>query len=341
MHPGEVHDGVGFVIAVAKIEAGILSGQLAIYQIVLDVIGERVVGDLVVILAQRSHEAQLVGGIDIENQGSEAAVAVLSVVNDLRNRGLYTEIAAVGVDAGIVSEAFSVAAETESVVGLVEVSGAEDEFGLAVALEAGARDYVEDTVSAVAELGAVAAAIDFEVVDILGIELGAEVGSDVGVGHGDAVDEPTGLVAAADVELVVSEIGAGNVVGDHGETVGAIRAGSLFDIETADQSGGSSGIGGSGFGRARDVHRFFIRGDAQGKMEDGLRSGIHYKVLRGLIESGGHDCDRVFAERNAVEGKLAGGIRIGAGGPLRRLRAQHDHGILYGTVLGIVDDAAD
>jgi hypothetical protein len=65
--------------------------------------------------------------------------------------------------------------KAERVVGLVEVAGAEDQFGLVVALEAGAGDDVEHAIGAVAELGAVAAAIDFQVVDVFGIELRADV----------------------------------------------------------------------------------------------------------------------------------------------------------------------
>src|SRR6266481_7734715 len=126
VHPGEVHNGVGFVVAIAQIQAGILSSQLAVYQIVLDVVGKRVIGNLVIIPAQRSHEAQLVGGINVEDQRAEAAISVLGVMDHLWNRRLDTEIAAVGIDAGVVREAFGVAAEAEGVVGLVEISGAED-----------------------------------------------------------------------------------------------------------------------------------------------------------------------------------------------------------------------
>ncbi len=97
--------------------------------------------------------------------------AVDGIVHDLGNRRLQAEIAAVAVDAGVVGEAFGVAAEAEGVVGLVEVAGAEDEFGLVVALETGAGHDVEDAVGAVAELGAIAAAIDFHVIHVFGIEL--------------------------------------------------------------------------------------------------------------------------------------------------------------------------
>ena len=57
---------------------------------------------------------------------------------NLGNGRLQAEIAAVAVDAGVVGEAFGVAAKAEGVIGLVEVAGAEDEFGFVVALEAGA-----------------------------------------------------------------------------------------------------------------------------------------------------------------------------------------------------------
>ena len=136
-------------------------------------------------------------------------------------------VAAVAVEAGVVGELFGVVAEVELVVGLEEVAGGQDEFGLAVALEAGAGDDVEDAVGAVADISGVAAALDFDVVDVLGVDLRAEVAGDVGVGDLDAVDEPADLVAAAHVEHVVGHVGAGDVVGDHRHAVGAVCAGSV------------------------------------------------------------------------------------------------------------------
>ena len=105
---------IGFVIAVTKTDAGILRrksirGDGRIF----DVVGIRIVGNLVIVLAQRSNETQLVGRIDVEDERSEAAVSVVRVVNDLRNRRLNPEIAAIAVYAGIVSEPFGVAAEVE------------------------------------------------------------------------------------------------------------------------------------------------------------------------------------------------------------------------------------
>ena len=138
-----------------------------------------------------------------------------------------------------------------------------------IALEAGARDHVEDAISAVAELGAVASAIDFEIVDVLGIKLRAEIGGDVGIGNGHAVDEPTGLMSAADVELVVSEIGAGHVVGNHGEAVGAGGAGGVFDVEAVDEGGRSGGIGGATSGAPETLMVSFVTATVREKCRTG------------------------------------------------------------------------
>jgi len=130
-------------------------------------------------------------------------------VHNLGNRRLQAEIAAIGIDAGVVREAVGMTAETEEVVGLVEVSGGDGELGLVIALEAGAGHDVENSVGAVAELRAIAAAIDFDVIQILGIELRPEILRNSGVDDRNTVEEPCGLVAAAHVEHVVGDIGSG------------------------------------------------------------------------------------------------------------------------------------
>src|SRR5208337_3174816 len=109
--------------------------------------------------------------VDVKNKRSKTADAIYCVVHNLGNRRLQSEIAAVAIDAGVIREAVGVAAEAEGVVGLVEVAGGHDQFGLVVALETGAGHDVEDAIGAVAEFGAVAAAIDLDVIQVLGIEL--------------------------------------------------------------------------------------------------------------------------------------------------------------------------
>src|SRR5260370_39645328 len=67
---------------------------------------------------------------------------------------------------------------------------------LVVPLESAARDEVENPVGALAILGRVTAALDFEVVDIARIELRTDVGSDVRIRNGHAVDQPVDLMSA-------------------------------------------------------------------------------------------------------------------------------------------------
>ena len=112
------------------------------------------------------------------------------------------------------------AAEIDLIVRLKEIPQAENELGFGVALESGAGSDIEDAIGAIAIISRVAAALDFEVIDIFGVDLRAEMAGDVGIGNGDAVDEPTDLVTAADVELIVSDVRAGDIVRDHGEAVG-------------------------------------------------------------------------------------------------------------------------
>src|ERR1035438_5655413 len=88
-------------------------------------------------------------------------------MNNLGDRRLQAEIAAIGIDAGVISEALGVADEAEGVVGLIEIAGAQDQFALIVALKTGAGHDVEDAIGTVSKLGAVAAAIDLDVIHIL------------------------------------------------------------------------------------------------------------------------------------------------------------------------------
>ena len=128
MHPGKIQDRVGFAIAVAQADAGVLRVVVSVGArrcAVLKVTGKGIVGDLVEVFAQRGDQAKLVRGIDVEDERSEAAVAVFGVMHNLRHGGLDAEIAAIAVDAGVVGKALGVAAEAELVVGLVEIAEAE------------------------------------------------------------------------------------------------------------------------------------------------------------------------------------------------------------------------
>ena len=264
VQPGEEDSGVGFGLGIAQADAGVSAGVG-----VFKVVGIGIVGDLEEVAAKGGDKAELVGGIDVVDEVTETSDAVDGIVHDLRNGRLKSEIAAVAVDAGVVGEAAGVAAEAELIVGLVEVAASEDEFGVVVALEAGAGDDVEDAIGAVAELGSVTAAIDFDVVQILGIELGTKVLRDGGVDDGNAVEEPGGLVSAAHVQHVVGDVGSGDVVGDHGQAVGGVGAGRALDVLSADQGDGREAVGGDDRGRGRDGDIFRGTGHRQLEVDDG------------------------------------------------------------------------
>src|SRR5438874_2674171 len=128
---------------------------------------------------------------------------------------------AVFVEAGVVCEAAGVPPEAELIVGLIEIANGKSEFGYVVTFEAGARRYVKDPVSAITIVGGITAALHFERVNVLGVNLRAQVTGDVVIGNRHAVDEPAHLMPATNVELIVSQVRARNKVGNHGETVGA------------------------------------------------------------------------------------------------------------------------
>ena len=92
-------------------------------------------------------------------------------MNHQWNRGLDSQVAAVGVHTDVVSEAFGVTADAEPVIDLIEVPHAQSEFRLTIPLESRARYDVEYAVGAVAEFGTVSPAADFQIIDVFGIEL--------------------------------------------------------------------------------------------------------------------------------------------------------------------------
>ena len=322
--------------------AGTSRRPLESYCWLLDAVGVGVVGNLEEVVAELGDEAELVLRGAVVDEGGEAAVAVGGIVDDLADGRGEAVVAAVAVEAGVVGELFGVVAEVELVVGLEEVAGGEDEFGLAVALEAGAGDDVEDAVGAVADVGGVAAALDLEVVDVLGVDLRGEVAGDVGVGDLDAVDQPGDLVAAAHVQHVVGHVGAGDVVGDHGHAVGAVGAGGLGDVFAVDESGGGDGVD---VGGVRSVVTVTVCCDGA---ELAARSAgwvtvseARVRVCCAGVEAGLGDGDGVVAEREGGDGERAvlrgdGGLGEGGVGG-----AEFDVCAGDGAVLGVVDDAVE
>src|SRR2546425_7740431 len=141
----------------------------------------------------------------------------------MQNRGsgsLQAEIGAIAAHAGVIGKSISVAAEVELIIGLIEVANTEDELGFVVALESGARGDVENAVGAIAVVGGVAATLRLKSINILGIDLRAEVAGDIRVGNRNTVDQPARLMAAANMQLIVDDVSTGHIVRDQGHAVG-------------------------------------------------------------------------------------------------------------------------
>src|SRR5579872_1363456 len=198
--------------------------------------------DLVVIPAGRPHHAKLILWIEVVNQRTKSADAVFRIVQNHGRRRLQPEVAAVPAEAAVVGKLFGVAAATDLIVGLIEIAKAGDQVTFLVALKTGSRDHVEHAVGSIAIVRVIAAALHFHVIDVLGIELRANVAGDIRVGNRHAVHQPAHLVSAADVQLIVRYVRARNIFGDHRQAVGAVRSGRVLNRLAAQERGGSGGF---------------------------------------------------------------------------------------------------
>src|ERR1700683_4938926 len=129
------------------------------------------------------------------------------------------------------------AAEVKLIICLIPISETGDKLRLIVPLETTSRHDVEDSIRAVTVVGVVAAALNLEIIDVLGVNHRAQIGGDIRVGHGYAVNQPVNLVATAHMQHVVGDVSSGHVVGDHCEAVGAVSTGGLSYIRAVDQGG--------------------------------------------------------------------------------------------------------
>ena len=102
------------------------------------------------------------------------------------------------------------AADAHIVVGLPEIAAARDQLALIVAFEAGARHDVEHAIGTISQICGVAAPLDLEIIDVLGIDLWSQVARDVGVWNLDPVHGPSRLMAPANMQLIVNDIGSRN-----------------------------------------------------------------------------------------------------------------------------------
>src|SRR5712664_374651 len=216
VHPGKVSKDIPFALNIAHADK-LLIGRI---------------WNLKIVGSSRPDEAKLICLRRVENQRSEAANAVVVVVPLLRLRRHQAHIGAISADAGVIGEAIRVIADADLVVGGMETAIGGGELHFTVAFETRARNDVEDTVSPVAVLRRITPALDLHDINVFGVELRADVGSDVGVWNGHAVDQPGHLMTAANVQLVVNHIGARRVGGNEFKAVRSGSARRSLDILT-------------------------------------------------------------------------------------------------------------
>ncbi len=262
-------------------------------------------------------------------------------MNDFGNRGFQAEIGAIGVDAGIVRKTLRMAAEADLIVRLIEIPGADDEFGLIIALESGSRRDIKNAVGAITIIGGVTAALGFDVIDVLGIDLRTDIASDVRVGDGNAVDEPAHLMAAANVELIVRHVRAGNEIGDHRQAVGAIGAGSRGDLRAIDDACGCGGFGDDLVFFFRNFYGLRDGGDVQLEVKDRRAVGKDRDALYAGLKAGLGHADIVISNSDSVESEFAALVGNSLLREIRSHGRQRDCRPGDWAVLRVMDQAAD
>src|SRR5260221_6236273 len=115
------------------------------------------------------------------------------VIQNARDRSLQPRIGPIAACTDVIREPLRVTAEIELIVGAVPGPVAEEQMPLVAALEAGARDDVECGVGSVAILSGKTSPLHLDGLDVLGIELWADVAGDVRVRHGHAINHPLDL----------------------------------------------------------------------------------------------------------------------------------------------------
>src|SRR5882724_6725628 len=295
VHPGEISEDVPFALNIAY------ANELLIGR----------VWNLKIVRSSRPDEAKLICLRRVENQRSEPANAVIIVVQLLRFRRHQAHIRAIHAKAPVIRETIRVIADADLAVGGMETAVGGSEFDFTAAFESGARNDIEDTVSPVTVLRGVTAALNLHDIDVLGVELRADVGSNVCVRNGHAVDQPGNLVAAANVQLVVNHVGPGCVGCNEFE---AVRSGSAWgglNVLTREccRRGGESCVN-----RLRgitDLHTLMYRSQFHRKVKK--RRGIREdgQVRLHIAEAVSDDVDCVQAGGHGVHLKTSLPVRSG------------------------------
>src|SRR5690348_18228083 len=129
-------------------------------------------------------------------------------MDDCRGGSLQSEVCPVPIHAAVVSEPVGMAAQVELIIGLIEIPGAQRKFCLLVAFESRARHHAEHAVCPVAIVCSITASLGLQGIDVLWIDLRAQIARNVGVGNRYAVDKPADLMPASNMQLIVRDVSA-------------------------------------------------------------------------------------------------------------------------------------
>src|SRR6266853_4514306 len=144
---------------------------------------------------------------------------------------------------------------------------------------------------------------------------------------------------AANVELVVRDVGSWDVIRDDSQTIRSAGTWSLLDVQTIQKRCRRDRIHRCG-DRFSSYNCFFgDAGERQLEMQNRICARLDDDTLLCLLEIRQGDCNCVFAERHSTEVEFSAAIGLLVLYPIGMLCLQIDHCILNGTVLGIVNDA--
>src|SRR5260370_11585778 len=129
-NPGEGGERIALAVGVAQ-DRGWIAG---------------IIRHLIKIAARLSNQAKLVLRIQVEDERSKAAEAVGCVVLDRGGWSLQAEIGAVAAHADVIGKTLGVAPEVQLIIGLIKISGGEDELGFIVGLGSGSLGDVDNAV---------------------------------------------------------------------------------------------------------------------------------------------------------------------------------------------------
>src|SRR5215470_15417821 len=158
--------------------------------------------NVIMIAPRRTHEPELVRRSRIENQRGESREACSLIVEDRDIHAFKSAIRPAAGQAAIISEPVRVASKVQKFVRLIVAAIGRHELTEFGSFETRPWHDIEYSVAPISVIGAQAASLDLEILDILRIKLRPDCG-EVTVWNGNAVDFPGDTMTTAGVEVVM------------------------------------------------------------------------------------------------------------------------------------------